>query len=524
MTSATLGFFSLSGTLYSAAVINTIGGAVTRVADTAFSVVLALRETFKGFPMRVNWAQLERWLKANSIILSRDYFNNIVYYFGARDDRRPSLVTITITSSILSRPNNRRRTRDLLRATATALQINFTELKSLVQNNSAWIKRPILSPPDWSSLPSPDLSSISMLYSRLPPFDPDARHLFSRALYVHGDSAFRVRTALPRVSLLFATNRVGDTTGEFGGERQADDNLTLGAASVSVPRRHRMGQVERPFQISVFGVTLYQQKEDPDRHFVIKELRILPPAEWADAAAGQRTALVYVHGFNTSFETSLLTAAQICWDMQISEMPVVFSWPSRGGILNYGYDSVSALGSRGAFLKLLELLREAGVERVHIIAHSMGNQVVLEAMARYARPEANFEVGEVVMAAPDIDIKIYKDLAPKVRKHVAGMTLYASGRDKALAASKAIAGQMPRAGDVPPGGPVVLPQIDSIDATALGDDMFALNHGLYGSSRSILNDVSLIVRQGYRPPHARLSELRRVPEGEDEPCHWRYVD
>src|SRR4030095_5263862 len=41
------------------------------------------------------------------------------------------------------------------------------------------------------------------------------------------------------------------------------------------------------------------------------------------------------------------------------------------------------------------------------------------------------------------------DSKPKVRAAVSGMTLYASWADRALAASKRVAGGIPRAGDVP---------------------------------------------------------------------------
>ena len=72
-----------------------------------------------------------------------------------------------------------------------------------------------------------------------------------------------------------------------------------------------------------------------------------------------------------------------------------------------------------------------------------------------------------------------------VQNVVKGITLYASAADKALKASH-VKAEGPRAGEVFAAGPLVLPGVDSIDATALGEDMFALNHDVYSSARSAI--------------------------------------
>ncbi len=173
----------------------------------------------------------------------------------------------------------------------------------------------------------------------------------------------------------------------------------------------------------------------------------------------------------------------------------------RGHIIDYLYDRDSALGARGAFVELLRNIRAAGVQRVHVLAHSMGNLVVLNALAHHTHQTDPLGIAEVMMAAPDIDRDHYLGIAPKVRAAVSGMTLYASSADRALAASKAVAGDIPRAGDVPVSGPVLVKGVESIDVTPIGAELFGLGHGAFAQTRSILNDVHLLVTKGLRPPN-----------------------
>jgi hypothetical protein len=69
---------------------------------------------------------------------------------------------------------------------------------------------------------------------------------------------------------------------------------------------------------------------------------------------------------------------------------------------------------------------------------------------------------------------------------------------------------------------VVLPGIGTIDVTALGKELLGLNHGVFAETRSVLNDVGLVIRTGSRPPDQRLAEIRCVPEGKKPTLYWRY--
>jgi esterase/lipase superfamily enzyme len=141
---------------------------------------------------------------------------------------------------------------------------------------------------------------------------------------------------------------------------------------------------------------------------------------------------------------------------------------------------------------------------------SLGSQIVIEALQIASLSGADLNLHEVVFAAPDVDTDVFLSRADLIKKVAGGITLYASSADKALQVSKAKAGGV-RAGDMSH-GPLLIDGIDLIDVTVLGEDMFALNHGTFASSRSVLDDLGRIVTSRMRPPHIRTPTLERMPD------------
>jgi esterase/lipase superfamily enzyme len=336
----------------------------------------------------------------------------------------------------------------------------------------------------------------------------------------------------PRVvDLLFATGRSADLNTalpEFTGERGA--KLIYGQVRIRIPERHDVGRIELPGGFSAFWLNLIGGTPDPKNNFIIRSRQIMAEDSWNDLIDEIRPddALIFVHGFNTTFDDAAFQLAQIVWDLQYNRqgafkgLPVLYSWPSRGEVLDYNYDRESALGARDGFMALLRNLRERHhIGRVHVLAHSMGNFLTLDALAAAAGSGSPVNISDLIMAAPDVDRNQFIQEIPKIEPICARLTLYASAADKALAASKAFAGGIPRAGDVPGSGPIILSGLDTIDVTAMGDDMFGMNHSVFAQARELLDDMALLLIEGHRPP--RLATERGIPEGSTTPDYWRYA-
>ena len=307
----------------------------------------------------------------------------------------------------------------------------------------------------------------------------------------------------------------------YSGERAP---LTYGAASVRIPDDHKIGRIELPSSWKLFGINLWSTSPDEHKHFIIKRVVSLSEDEFDRVikTKSAHTALIFIHGFNTTFEDGLYRNAQIVWDLQYQGLSILFTWASRGEITDYIYDKDSAYLARQSFISLLEKLkRDYAIEQVNVLAHSMGNVIAVDRLANYAKTSNPVQIAHLLMAAPDIDRDQFVALVPEAKAIVGGMTLYASSADRAMMASWALAGGVPRAGDVPPEGPVVLPDLETIDVSAVGDDILGLNHNVFAASRDVVEDISALLQQN--KPSPRLAQIHAAPEPPAPPQYWRYV-
>ncbi len=309
--------------------------------------------------------------------------------------------------------------------------------------------------------------------------------------------------------------------------------LEVGRALVTVPKAHQVPNVERPWTIRIpyTSVVLYQQDEDPKKHFTVQELKALSKEDLLALIRDrlslsknfEKQALVFVHGYNNAFDDALFRTAQIAYDLNYDGAPFLYSWPSGAGISDYPYDRESAQQAEPYLKQFLEMvLNETGAKSVSIIAHSMGNQLLLQVLRSLDRnnPEVA-RINQIILAAPDVDRDSFEFLATQIRGVGRGITLYASSNDLALGISRRFAGGVPRAGDVPAGlGPIVVSGVDTIDVSALSTEYLSLNHSSYAEKTGLLKDIELVLRTGTRPPEIRLPLLERVTGGEG--IYWRY--
>ncbi|KGJ63581.1 esterase/lipase superfamily enzyme [Bradyrhizobium huanghuaihaiense] len=329
------------------------------------------------------------------------------------------------------------------------------------------------------------------------------------------------------IDFLFATTRAREQK-SFSEKRGT--TITFGGLRVRIPDDHKMGNVRVP-KIREALIGTYEEKLDPGKHFVISRQGVIGKPTWSDTAKAARTteALVFVHGFNNTFDDAVYRAAQVFWDLQYKGLPVLYSWPSWGNARNpldlarsYLYDRDSALTDSDSFLELLRLLRdELGIRRVNIVAHSMGNYLVLNALRGQASSQDSKKFGEWILAAPDVDKDQFMRFVPGVQGLLTGVTLYASASDKTLLASMKAARNVPRAGYVY-GKPLTLPGIDSIDVTRMGDELFGLNHDTFATNRSLIDDMGLLL-DGVRPPNKRLRQIIPVPANPPPPKYWEFA-
>jgi len=157
---------------------------------------------------------------------------------------------------------------------------------------------------------------------------------------------------------------------------------------------------------------------------------------------------------------------------------------------------------------LREALEAAGAERIHVIAHSLGNRAVIRAIRdldlALLSPHAA-RLHQLVLAAPDIDADTFRELAAEFADKPERCTLYANSEDRALAFSETLHGGYARAGG---GGEklVVVPGVDTIDATHHATDF--LSHSYYAGASPVISDLFDVIRNE-APPEKRARLKRR---------------
>lgn len=267
----------------------------------------------------------------------------------------------------------------------------------------------------------------------------------------------------------------------FGGARSEGGALSYGLAEVNIPRSHKTGQIETPW---------LKVLQDPRKHiFVLKLNAMSEAAFFSDVAKpnGSDDVLVYVHGFNVSFDDALKRAAQISVDLAFTGAPIVFSWPSDASLSAYNSDWEDVNWSTKhieAFLDALTM--KVRGKKVHLIAHSMGSKGLLNALRLLSYRGKAGLFGTAILCAPDFDAGLFQDqIADEIRSLASQWVVYASKRDVALSASSGI--NTPRLGT-----PFTLAKgYEIIDASEIEVTPWNVpeNHSYYATKKVVLDDM-----------------------------------
>jgi esterase/lipase superfamily enzyme len=143
-----------------------------------------------------------------------------------------------------------------------------------------------------------------------------------------------------------------------------------------------------------------------------------------------------------------------------------------------------------------------------VLAHSMGNWVTVEAF-RQIKISGDFsyrnKIGNVFLAAPDIDIDVFKSQMRRFGKPRKPFYIILSTDDRALFLSKAIAGGVTRVGDNPD-----VAELASLGATVIDlSDLKATdstNHDKFAQLAAVAPQLEGVLARGVPSDH-RASDV-----------------
>jgi esterase/lipase superfamily enzyme len=283
--------------------------------------------------------------------------------------------------------------------------------------------------------------------------------------------------------------------------------LNLGVCKVSIPSGHKIGEIEAPRWYRL------ELTENSGRHVLLLEATTMSEDFFRAnlKLAFQKStsgAFIFIHGFKVNFENAAKRTGQMAIDFGLKFVPAFYSWPSLEALDEYPAAGENSLLTQPHLEKFLSIFAdESKAKDIFIIAHSMGARAVTGALESLhkTRPDLRHRFRELVLAAPDIDAKVFRNnILPYFRSVRQNVTLYSSSKDKALNLSKMLNG-LQRAGETSP-HPVVISGLETIDASDVKTDF--LGHSYFAKSRILLTDMQLLMsnnlRAGDRPTLAEI--------------------
>jgi esterase/lipase superfamily enzyme len=325
-----------------------------------------------------------------------------------------------------------------------------------------------------------------------------------------------------KVPVLYATDRLRQADAAFGAdfsrERGSTDDLQYGRATVTIPRDHRLGELEAPRWLHL------EFRPDPSRDVTLQRSEAVDRTQFFSdlrATATDRDVLVFIHGYNVTFEDALRRTGQLAYDLQFKGPAVAYTWPGQDNPARYLIAVSNVDWCKPHLLKFLtEIADDSGARRIHVIVHSLGNRIFAHAVDAIvtANPARKALFHNVVMAAADLDVDEFRQLAAKMKQSTDSLTLYVSQTDKALKASKDLA-KYARVGQ---GGSkvVLLSGIDTIDATQVDKGFFwDVDHSYFGDSASVVSDLWQLIGCDWKV--AQRDALKAVGSG--DPRLWRLL-
>jgi esterase/lipase superfamily enzyme len=268
-------------------------------------------------------------------------------------------------------------------------------------------------------------------------------------------------TSQPRQArVLFATDRKpASTQSGFTGDRTDPPALQMGWETIALGARHRLGLLDTAVAVAPAQVQegasaagpKHQQlytSDDQIRAYVRTTLRAAIHSSPAPAGS-RKQVLLFVHGYNSSFDWSVRKTAQLAADLQMIAcdgsargVPVAYSWPSQASLIGYLADEENAEWTQQRMVPFLEALaavtREEGAE-LQIVAHSMGSRVVVRSLAQIAGTGGGRTgvplAANVILLAPDISRPLFDQYFARFVGAIGHLTIYVSSKDHALAVS-----------------------------------------------------------------------------------------
>lgn len=311
------------------------------------------------------------------------------------------------------------------------------------------------------------------------------------------DEKTKLKNGYTPLSIFWGTNRKNSYYTEglyFTNERnnsvERSEQLRVGRSLVTVPDLHKKGEIERPEKWWKFWKNT---TENVNQHIVIHSIDLMDKDQWKlslQQESTEKEGLLFIHGYNCSFDDAIYRAAQLKFDLKFSGLTFCFSWASKAQVESYTVDEATIDWSTTHLEEFIDLITdELKLSKLHIIAHSMGNRALVDVIKQWNGRQD--KVHTVVFAAPDVDSDKMKNTSNYFNAFE-NVTLYSSINDIPVNISTAVH-KYQRAGNSTP--PLVMDNADTIDVSKITKPLFSLGHSYYAEACEVFNDLYYLINE-----------------------------
>ena len=231
--------------------------------------------------------------------------------------------------------------------------------------------------------------------------------------------------------------------------------------------------------------------------------------------SNEKDVILYIHGFKNDFESATLAMADVWHFTGRMGVPVMYTWPAGNGGL-FGYFRDREAGEFSVFhlketLRLITSIPE--VERVHIIAHSRGTDIMttalrelfIETRSAGKNPREALKIENLILAAPDLDFGVVRQrlAAERFGPAVGRITVYMNQSDQALGISQLLMSGMRfgklGADDMAESDRKFFSMVKNVAFVNVDGVSGFLGHSYYRQHPGVLSDIVIAIRDRLMP-------------------------
>ncbi|MCI0364071.1 MAG: alpha/beta hydrolase [Phycisphaerales bacterium] len=245
------------------------------------------------------------------------------------------------------------------------------------------------------------------------------------------------------------------------------------------------------------------------------------------AVSPRKEVLIYVHGYNNTFEDAVFRAAELAHFLGREMVPIAYSWPAGAKGLLQGYTRDRESGEftifhLKAFLRSIASCPE--IERINLIAHSRGADVITSALRElYIESRAagrdfrrEYKIHNAIMVAADLDLEVSQQrlAAEHLGLGLDRITIYVSQSDDAIGLAEWLYGSVRRLGQLTSREYFEMEKIAlKLKSTAVinvkvKSDFFG--HGYFHANPAVSSDLIMLLRYDRDPGSANGRPLKQI--------------